>query len=343
MKKDQIYRKFKQEIISGYRKAGDKLPTEFECMELFQVSRDTVRSAYRMLEEEGFLNRVRSKGAFIRLPETSPEKRNISLLVPCEEYLRFSGLHYQQILFDLIAETALAGWSLTPVIFSRTNSNKDIWWENLEKFNSDSRIVVNRLWFAPYFETLSAMNAKVAFINNDVYDFGYREYTDRWINFIEDDSLIAKKAVRELYDLGSRKIALLMPDVDEPFNSLARGYRDQIRQLGLEPIILEEKRLNRFPDVAGFRRQHGFDALIMHADEFNMPRKNTLHESLGIPSDIPIIAIPCKSDVVFQEKNSYIRIVKYPIRQMAHDIVQSLIDPQYTLKIFHYMPTIKQS
>ena len=292
MKKDHIYRKFKQEIISGVRKDGDRLPTEFECMDIFGVSRDTVRSAYRMLEEEGFLKRVRSKGAFIQLPDTAPDKRNISLLVPCEEYLRVSGVHYQQMLFDLIAETALAGWSLTPVIFSKTNSNKDIWWENLEKFSSSSRIVINRFWFAPYFETLIKINAKVAFISNDILNSGHQKYTDNWINFVEDDSVVARDAVRELCRRGCRKIALIMPDVNEPYNSLVLGYREQLRQTGLSPIILEECRGVDFPEIRAFQKTSGFDALILHVDEFNMPRKNTLHESLGISPEIPVIAIP---------------------------------------------------
>ena len=339
MKKDQIYRKFKQEIISGLRKDGEKLPTEFECMALFDVSRDTVRSAYKMLEDEGYLKRVRSKGAFIQLPETSPEKRNISLLVPCEEYLWVSGLHFQKILFDLIAETALAGWSLTPVIFSRTNSNTDIWWENLEKFNSESRIVVNRMWFAHYFETLAAIKAKVAFINNDVTDNEYQHFTDSWINFIEDDAVVARNAVKKLYDAGCRKIALVMPGLFEKYNSFFSGYLEQIRELGLTPRLLEDKK-NSFPDIQSFRKESGCDALIMHLNEYTIPRKNTLHESLGLPPEIPIIAIPCKSEMVFQSQEKNIQLIQYPIRKMAHDIVQNLTTPLYTPRKIHYTPTI---
>lgn len=342
MKKDHIYRQYKQEIISGKRKDGDKLPTEFECMDLFGVSRDTVRSAYKMLEKEGFLKRVRSKGAFIQLPDTMPERRNISLLVPCEEYLRVSGLHYQQILFDLIAESALAGWSLTPVIFSRTNSNKDIWWENLEKFNSNSRIVVNRFWFAPYFETLSAINAKVAFINNDIQFPEYKKFTDNWINFIEEDAVVARAAVQDLYRRGCRRIALIMPEIIEKNNSIILGYQDQLNYYKLSPIILGQKHNEDFPDIAKFYRENKFDALIIHVDEFIMPRKNTLHESLGIPAEIPIIAIPCKSEMIYLDRAENVKLVKYPIRKMAHDIVQFLIKPQYKSGIHHYTPTIEE-
>ena len=41
MKKDKIYKQIKQDILSGNLKEGDKLPTEFECMTIYNVSRDT--------------------------------------------------------------------------------------------------------------------------------------------------------------------------------------------------------------------------------------------------------------------------------------------------------------
>ena len=131
-----------------------------------------------------------------------------------------------------------------------------------------------------------------------------------------------------------------MPDVNESFNSLVLGYREQLRQAGLSPIILEECRGSVFPDIRGFQKESGFDALILHVDEFNMPRKNTLHESLGISPEIPVIAIPCKSEMMFRNQSENVQIIQYPIRKMAHDIVQSLIDPQYKAKTFHYTPSI---
>ena len=58
MKKDRIYKQIKQDIISGNLREGDKLPKEIECMEIYQVSRDTVRGAFKLLENEGYILRL---------------------------------------------------------------------------------------------------------------------------------------------------------------------------------------------------------------------------------------------------------------------------------------------
>jgi GntR family transcriptional regulator len=49
-------------------KPGDKLPTESELCEAYSVSRSTVRSTFRILEDEGLIYRVRGRGTFISNP-----------------------------------------------------------------------------------------------------------------------------------------------------------------------------------------------------------------------------------------------------------------------------------
>lgn len=61
----QIVHALRDEIAAGTYRAGDKLPTETELMEAFGVSRITVRSAIKELEEAGMVVRARGKGTFI--------------------------------------------------------------------------------------------------------------------------------------------------------------------------------------------------------------------------------------------------------------------------------------
>lgn len=53
------------EIESGNLKIGDCLPTEMQMAEHFQISRSTVRQAISALSNEGWLERVASKGTFV--------------------------------------------------------------------------------------------------------------------------------------------------------------------------------------------------------------------------------------------------------------------------------------
>ncbi len=52
---DSVLKQIKQSIINGTYRPGDKLPSEKELMEAFNVSRGSLREALRSLEESGFV------------------------------------------------------------------------------------------------------------------------------------------------------------------------------------------------------------------------------------------------------------------------------------------------
>lgn len=55
----------KQKIETGEWKSGQKLYSENELSEMFELSRQTVRHAIHVLEEEGLVERVRGSGTYI--------------------------------------------------------------------------------------------------------------------------------------------------------------------------------------------------------------------------------------------------------------------------------------
>ena len=54
---EQLYNEIKGDIESGKYKPGDKIPTEFELKDLYNVSRVTVRAAIQHLVDENILIR----------------------------------------------------------------------------------------------------------------------------------------------------------------------------------------------------------------------------------------------------------------------------------------------
>jgi GntR family trehalose operon transcriptional repressor len=60
-----IYNDIKSSIEDGKIKAGEKLPSENELMEKYQVSRDTIRKALDLLEEDGYIHKIKGKGSYI--------------------------------------------------------------------------------------------------------------------------------------------------------------------------------------------------------------------------------------------------------------------------------------
>lgn len=61
----QIKEDLKEKIESGHWVPGDKIPSELELCEQYQVSRITVREAINELVWEGYLIRKRAKGTFV--------------------------------------------------------------------------------------------------------------------------------------------------------------------------------------------------------------------------------------------------------------------------------------
>lgn len=59
-------------IQSGRLKPGDRVPTEPELIERFQVSRTTVRRALRDLETAGLIYRHSGRGSFVTEPKLEP-------------------------------------------------------------------------------------------------------------------------------------------------------------------------------------------------------------------------------------------------------------------------------
>lgn len=62
----RIASELREQIRSGSLKAGDRLPTEAELREQHDVSRNTVRLALAMLQNEGMISSVQGKGTIVR-------------------------------------------------------------------------------------------------------------------------------------------------------------------------------------------------------------------------------------------------------------------------------------
>ena len=74
----QIAEYLKKCMDSGELKSKDKLPTEQEFCEAFQVSRMTVRQALDPLVREGKLEKIKGKGTYVRVPKIKRPLKSLS-------------------------------------------------------------------------------------------------------------------------------------------------------------------------------------------------------------------------------------------------------------------------
>lgn len=108
-----IERQLPTEAVSGKR---NQLPTEAALCERFQVSRQTVRQALLILEEEGLIERRQGSGAYITQRVLTPAvfSDRIAILAPCTD----SGAQ-AHALWELQSILMAAGWQSR--VFSTEN------------------------------------------------------------------------------------------------------------------------------------------------------------------------------------------------------------------------------
>lgn len=88
----QLADHLRKQMEDGLIRAGEKLASETELAEKFNLARGTVRQALDVLMAEGLLERVQGKGTFIRQPEVAEKalsggggRKLVGVIVP---YLR---------------------------------------------------------------------------------------------------------------------------------------------------------------------------------------------------------------------------------------------------------------
>ncbi len=64
-KYNQIYQELSSDIAGGKYKKEDVLPSEHRLVEMFDVSRETVRKALDLLQENGYIQKMKGKGSVI--------------------------------------------------------------------------------------------------------------------------------------------------------------------------------------------------------------------------------------------------------------------------------------
>lgn len=101
MKKYQLLAdQLREELLRSNGQAGWKLPTEQELAQQFQFSRQTVRHALRLLEEEGLIQRRQGSGSYAtgRIPGATP--RQIAVVTSfLDDYIFPTILHDASELF----------------------------------------------------------------------------------------------------------------------------------------------------------------------------------------------------------------------------------------------------
>lgn len=95
--REQVESQLSEAILSAEFREGDKLPTETELAEMFDVSRTMVREALRTLVARGLIDKTPGAGGGSFVTSVDHERLGLSVEGSIETTLRFGNIDYREI------------------------------------------------------------------------------------------------------------------------------------------------------------------------------------------------------------------------------------------------------
>ena len=169
VKRDKIANELRARILGGILPPGGRIPAEQELAHQWNVARDTLRDALRILEEEGLIERLPGKGTFVRARTEKEPGNVVTFLLPCADILADrigyrTSLITREMLCGAMMEGGKQKLRIETVAVSPTNRNDDIDWHALSHLEASAKVIVFTLWYRPLFSFLAERKCRVALI-----------------------------------------------------------------------------------------------------------------------------------------------------------------------------------
>jgi GntR family transcriptional regulator of arabinose operon len=324
----------RKQVLYGEIKPGDKLPSEYELVNLYQISRSSVRQGLDILVAEGLVERVHGKGNFISNWRSSNNEGGIiGLLVP---YQRLS--LFPNIISGIETAAKDRGFTLTVSYMGKDDREEKETVTRLRNQKAAGFVIYPRNNIA-YDEMIWQMSEEgFPFVLVDRY------FTELPCSYVGVDNLTAVyQLVTYLIDLGHREIGFISPRDTNTTSIRERyaGYRNALRHHGIEynddwlrwspsslyspinPEKGEEMEINFFREY--FRGQKLPTALIAVNDYtayliFNAAKA----EGIKIPEDLTLVGFDNDEFARFNEVP--LTTVEQPYREVGARAANLLID-----------------
>lgn len=227
----------RQETEDGKYSSSRLLPTEQQLCERFEASRQTVRRALLVLEEEGLITRRQGSGSHLREPE-KPQALSGCTVAVVTTYI--SDYIFPSILRGV--ETVLSANGSAPLLFATQNqvaTERRILQTLLAMKELDGVLVEGTKTALPnpnldLYEKLTARGVRIVFINGI-----YPELSDM-PSVLADNRGGGRMLVEYLHAKGHRNIAGIFKNDDMQGMQRYSGFAQALRDLGL---LMEDERL----------------------------------------------------------------------------------------------------
>lgn len=329
-KYEAISRALKQQIQEGLYSDGDRLPTEYELMEQYSVSRHTVRQALKQLEFEGLIKSIRGNGTFVssttfqRNDQISGDaSRRIAVILRyINDYI------YPDILKGMQQEMSEHGYSM--LLYSTENRVDKERRDLLECLaqNVDGIIVDGTRTARPnpnidIYRRIQEEGMPLVFLDS-WYD-GMAEPVCVGVN----DEESAARLTRYLQDKGHQRIAAIFKEDSKAGLARYRGYARQEmaagRTLNDDAVIWSGVETSAMQiDAMIMETLRQYDAVVCYNDQIARQVVDmAMQEGVRIPEDLAVVGFD--NTVLCDAGTVRITCVSHPKDRMGIIAAQKLI------------------
>lgn len=289
---------FKNKIGNEEIVPGQKLPTEFEMVELFSVSRHTVRQAILELEKDGYIYREKGRGAFCsNISREKNKKPKIVMVITT--YL--SAYIFPHIIRGIESTLSKNGYD---VLLLTTNNKKEIEAEHLTKlfnYNVVGAIIeptasATKNTNYEYYQKLNKKGIPYVMINA-VYDNLEASHV------VMDDEKVGYTLGKYIVDIGHKDVSGIFKEDDIQGRNRKKGYEKALKELGIS--------LSQFPSGSFKTFEEEFypyafaknllshtqrpTAIVCYNDKIALQVLNAARDlNLKVPEDLSVIG--CDND-----------------------------------------------
>lgn len=318
----------KSNIVAGNYEVGEKIPTESELMEIYSVSRHTVRLAISSLVNEGMLKRVQGSGTYVSPAPTGTPGKHYKAIGVVTTYL--SDYIFPSIIRGIEEELSAKGYSMILASTQNDTENERKSLEMMLQHHVDGLIVepTKSSYINPnldLYQHIKLRGIPLLYLHSC-----YPEISAPVVRM--DDVKATELAAQHLIELGHRNIALITKTDDSQGKERLKGFIHALEaaKIPLRPDLLlmfETQNQEQVKDqIAGLLQQaQPPTAIVSYNDQAAMAVLQAAHEQqLHIPEDLSLVS---HDDSFLSTTNGTIPLtsVPHPQEKMGKDAARSIL------------------
>ena len=327
------YQKLKEYIIqtikSSELKTGEKIYSENELADKFEISRHTVRQAIGELVTEGWLYRVQGKGTFVdrRPDEKRPATKTLGVITTyLNDYI------FPAIIRGIDGVLSVNGYNFILGCTYNQHERERVCLENLLNQNIDGLIVEPTKSALPnpnldLYRELSSRGIPVLFIHGC-----YRELDYSYV--VEDDEKAGYLATRHLIELGHQKIAGIFKIDDIQghcrFSGFQRAHKESSLQISDSRVLwfdtdeIDQKILgSSMSRVSNLLSD--CTAIVCYNEQIAVMLLDTIREAgLRVPEDISLVSFDDSQLAVASEVK--LTTIAHPKERLGEEAAKAMIN-----------------